>query len=227
MTRPDRDTFWFGVAAQYATRATCPRAQIGAVLVKFDRLIGAGFNGAPEGEPHCLETGESLADHLALDHCERARHAEINALRNALLPPFGATLYVVGSRPICVSCDKRLRQSGVMDAHWRPGHALLDAVLEDVIVWQRETFLGERLLPAANHLLREVRELAADPTNGEEHADALMLAACVLDRIRESATRHGIDLQAETIKKLAINRARTWGEPDAEGVIEHVREVRP
>lgn len=31
MSRPSRDAFWYGLAAQYATRATCPRAAIGAV----------------------------------------------------------------------------------------------------------------------------------------------------------------------------------------------------
>lgn len=223
--RPDRETFWFGLAAQYATRATCPRASIGAVLVKFDRLIGAGFNGAPEGEPHCLEDGESLVAHVALEHCERARHAEINALRNALLPPFGATLYVVGPRPICAHCTDRLQEAGVTDMRHRPLSPLLDSTLHEVIAWQRQTFKGERLLPSAQHLLREVRELAVDPSSGEEHADALMLAACVLDQIRESAAARGIDLMAETVRKLAINRQRTWGQPDEAGVIEHVREV--
>ena len=134
--RPSRDTFWFNLAAQYSTRATCPRASIGAVLVKFDRPIGFGFNGAPEGEPHCPDT----AEHLDLDHCTRARHAEINALRNALLPPFGATLYVWGNRPICAHCADRLREAGVIDIRHDYGLPSLDELAHNIRAWGAATF---------------------------------------------------------------------------------------
>lgn len=218
MSRPSRDAFWFSLAAQYATRATCPRAQIGAVLVKFDRLIGAGFNGAPEGEPHCLEIeGETLAMHLALDHCNRARHAEINALRNALLPSFGATLYVSGNRPICIACKARLRESGVTDIRHEFGMPSLDALARDIRAWQAVTFPRATAASVAEHLRREAEELADDPSSVEEVADIfhLLIAA---------AEANGCDLIAEVARKFAINRQRQWQAPDAAGVVEHVRE---
>ena len=36
--------------------------------------------------------------------------------------------------------------------------------------------------------------------------------------------RNGIDLETAAREKFEVNKARTWGKPDAEGVVEHVRE---
>ena len=228
MTRPDRDSFWFGVAAQYATRATCPRAAIGAVLVKFDRFVSAGFNGAAPSEPHCLERDQTLAEHLAMLHCEWSLHAETNALRNSFVPTDGATLYVVGPRPVCINCRDRLSQRGVTDIRHKESvsrNPMLERVLDDYLSWARETFPGERTLEAGKHLVRELVELQADPSSGEEHADCVMLAVFTLDRLIKSAEAQSIDLVGEITRKLAVNQQRTWGEPDADGVVEHVREV--
>jgi dCMP deaminase len=115
--RPSWDAYFFDLAAKVAGRATCPRAKIGAVLVKQKRIIGTGYNGVPSGEPHCPNTPE----HLALDHCADAVHAERNALANALVPAFDATLYVVGPRPVCPNCRDALRLCGVTDIRWGEG----------------------------------------------------------------------------------------------------------
>lgn len=109
--RPDWDSYFFDLARVIATRATCPRASIGVVLVKNKRIIGTGYNGVAESRPHCPNTRE----HLALDHCTDAIHAEYNALTNALVPVHGATLYVVGPRPICEQCRGWLEKAGVTD----------------------------------------------------------------------------------------------------------------
>ena len=118
--------------------------------MKAKRVIGTGYNGAPSGESHCPHTPE----HLALDHCPNAVHAERNALANALVPAFGATLYVVGPRPICPSCREALALCGVTDVRWRESVLSLDRVVADVRAWQAETFpkgthLFERQWPEA------------------------------------------------------------------------------
>lgn len=212
MSRPDRDTFWFRLAADYATRATCPRASIGALLVKFDRLIGAGYNGAPEREDHCPETPE----HMALVHCERARHAEINALRNALLPPFGAVLYVVGPRPVCVNCSDRLREAGVSTLKWRAEVQTLDSLSRDIRAWQAVTFPQATPASVTEHLRREAEELAAAPLSPEEMADVFHLLVAAADAA-------GYDLAEIVARKFAINRERDWMPADEFGVVEHVR----
>lgn len=212
----NRDDYWFGMAAHVAQRATCPRAAIGAVLVRFDRVISTGFNGAPEREPHCPNT----AEHLALDHCPIARHAEDNALRNALLPAYGATLYVVGPRMVCPDCSDKLRMAGVSDIRWRPSVPTLDTVTREVNEWQAVTFPRATPASVVEHLRREVLELVEDPTDAVELADCYFLLVGL-------AYELGVDLKTVVADKLAINRARVWGEPDAHGVVEHVREVTP
>lgn len=119
MSRPDWDDYFFRLAALVASRATCPRAQIGAVLVKHKRILASGFNGAAPGEPHCPTEGDALIEHIALTTCDRSVHAEVNCLINAWASPFGATLYVSGSRPICVNCSDHLKGQGVTDIRRR------------------------------------------------------------------------------------------------------------
>lgn len=216
--RPDRDTFWFGQAAQYATRATCPRASIGAILVKFDRLIGAGFNGAPPGLPHCLERNQTLEQHLTIDHCVWAVHAERNALYNALIPADGATLYVVGVRRVCEYCRDYLESRGVTDIRYREPAPSLDALARDIRAWQAVTFPRATAASVAEHLRREAEELANDPSSPAEMADVFHLLVA-------AAEANGYDLVDLVARKFAINRQREWQAPDEAGVVEHVREV--
>lgn len=215
--RPDRDSFWFGIAAQYATRATCPRASIGAVLVKFDRIVGAGFNGAAPGLPHCLERGQTFEEHMALDHCGWSVHAERNAVYNTFIQVDGATLYVVGPRPICPDCRDYLTSRGVTDIRWRSGATSLDSLARDIRAWQAETFPHATPASVAEHLRREAAELADEPSNPEEMADVFHLLVA-------AAEANGYDLAEIVGLKFAVNQARTWGKPDIHGVVEHVRD---
>ena len=64
------------IARTVATRATCPRARVGAVLTRSRRILTTGYNGAPRGVAHCTEAGCLMVD----GHCLRATHAEANAI---------------------------------------------------------------------------------------------------------------------------------------------------
>ena len=64
------------VARTVATRATCPRASVGAVLVREHRILTTGYNGAPRHVSHCTEVGCELVG----GHCVRSTHAEANAV---------------------------------------------------------------------------------------------------------------------------------------------------
>lgn len=63
-------------AAMLASRSTCTRLHVGAVVVKDGRIIASGYNGSVTGTPHCTEVGDLIVD----GHCIRAVHAEQNAL---------------------------------------------------------------------------------------------------------------------------------------------------
>lgn len=220
MSRPDRDAYYFNIAAVVASRATCPRASIGAVLVKRDVIVGCGFNGAASGEPHCLERNQTMEQHLALRHCEWALHAERNAIRNAFIPADGATLYVVGPRPVCPNCRDYLVSRGVTDIRHRESVPSLDRVLTEVNEWQAVTFPRATPASVVEHLRREVLELVDDPTDTAELADVIFLVVGLAYELGLSMS----DLARIVAGKLAVNRQRVWGEPDAFGVVEHLRE---
>lgn len=97
------------------------------------------------------------------------------------------------------------------------GRRSLESVMAECTAWADETFPAATLHSRAVHLHREAAELLADPTDAEEMADVLML-------LGHLASHAGVNLTEALTAKLAKNRRRTWGQPDADGVVEHVRE---
>lgn len=98
----------------------------------------------------------------------------------------------------------------------------LDELYREVTQWQRETFGRQSLVDLFSTLEREVGELGMTPPGSDQGREELADVAMVLFEI---ADVEGVDLAAAIEWKLSINRTRRWGEPDAEGVIEHIREA--
>lgn len=108
--RPSWDEYFITLAAQVATRSTCARRAVGAVLVRDRRILATGYNGSPPGFEHCIDVGCLEVG----GHCIRTVHAEVNAIIQAALHGVstqGATLYCT-SAP-CLSCTKMLIGSGI------------------------------------------------------------------------------------------------------------------
>jgi dCMP deaminase len=148
--RPSLDEYWLSMLPLVASRGTCPRRQVGAVLTDIDgRLVSTGYNGNAPGAPHCIDTpcpGSPLSCPPGLrDACE-ALHAEANALvqsRGSRRLPH--TLYC-GLTP-CFPCAKLLLAEGVREvvagalyAHDHSGPRLLNKHGVMVWVWRN----GER-----------------------------------------------------------------------------------
>ncbi len=91
----------------------------------------------------------------------------------------------------------------------------LDTILAEVTTWQRGQFPHATPASLARHLLEEAQELQRDPTDRLEMADVLILLAGLADA-------QGVCLADVVADKLAINKARVWGQPDAYGVVKHV-----
>ncbi len=99
-----------------ATRSTCLRRQIGALVVKSNVIVSTGYNGAPKGFPHCLDVG-CRRDKLNIASGERHEecvgvHAEQNALLQAGRAAESATLYV-NAYP-CKICAKLIINAGII-----------------------------------------------------------------------------------------------------------------
>ncbi|HSV73181.1 MAG TPA: cytidine/deoxycytidylate deaminase family protein [Chthonomonadales bacterium] len=109
--RPSWDDYFLKIARDVATRATCPRRSVGAVVVLDKRILTTGYNGAPHGLPHCTEVGCKMQD----GHCIRTLHAEQNAIVQGALNGVtlrGATLYVT-CQP-CNNCAKMIINAGIV-----------------------------------------------------------------------------------------------------------------
>ncbi len=108
--RPGWDEYFMQVAHTVATRATCPRASVGAVLVREHRILTTGYNGAPRHVAHCTEIGCEMVG----GHCVRSTHAEANAVVQGALYGIGlegATAYC--THQPCVHCAKLLISAGI------------------------------------------------------------------------------------------------------------------
>lgn len=113
MKRPSWDDYFMEMTKLTATRSSCLRRHVGAVLVKDTRVIATGYNGAPAGVTHCEVTG-CLRQKLNVPSGERHElcrglHAEQNAIIQAALygvSTEGATLYCT-TKP-CSICTKMI-----------------------------------------------------------------------------------------------------------------------
>jgi dCMP deaminase len=113
MQRPAWETYFLQIAHLVATRATCDRKHVGAVLVnERKRIVSTGYNGVPAGVPHCDEVGHTLAEIDGRDSCIATLHAESNALDDAGRMARGCTLYTTVIP--CFECAKRIVNSGVV-----------------------------------------------------------------------------------------------------------------
>jgi len=107
MSRPTWDEYFFSIARAVSLRSTCPRLAVGAVLVRDNRVLSVGYNGAPSGQPHCIDVGCDMRD----GHCVRTIHAERNAL-DFFDGPLGSSLTMYTTHTPCAECSYRM-------SHWR------------------------------------------------------------------------------------------------------------
>lgn len=108
--RKSWDDYFMDIAKMVATRSTCDRAHVGAVIVKDKRILATGYNGSLPGEPHCDDIGHLMVD----EHCRRTIHAERNAIAQCYqmgLDPKGSTIYVTHSP--CPICRRLIDEAGI------------------------------------------------------------------------------------------------------------------
>ncbi len=109
MQRSSWDQYFMDIAKQVASRATCDRKHVGALLVRDRTILSTGYNGSIRGLPHCDEVGHMMEN----GHCVATVHAEANAIIQAAKNGVGingATIYTSASP--CWSCFKLIANSG-------------------------------------------------------------------------------------------------------------------
>ncbi|BBB33101.1 dCMP deaminase [Thermotomaculum hydrothermale] len=127
MSRPGWDEYFIELAYFVARRSTCTRRQVGAVIVKDKHILATGYNGAPKGIAHCLDTG-CLRDKLGIPSGTRheicmASHAEQNAIIQAAYHGIAikdAVIYCT-THP-CSICAKMIINAGIKKIYYVEGY---------------------------------------------------------------------------------------------------------
>ena len=126
-SRPSWETYFMEITSLVATRSTCLRRKVGAVIVRDKRILATGYNGAPKGLSHCLDVG-CLREKLDIPRGERHElcrgiHAEQNAIIQAAT--FGTSLkgaHVYTTHFPCSLCIKMLLNASIEKIFYIEGY---------------------------------------------------------------------------------------------------------
>lgn len=108
--RVDWDVYFMNIAKVVASRSTCDRKFVGAVIVRDKTILSTGYNGSIRKLEHCFETGHMMEN----GHCVATIHAETNAIIQAAKNGVcidGATIYTTASP--CWNCFKIIANTGL------------------------------------------------------------------------------------------------------------------
>ncbi len=123
-TRPSWHEYFASITRQVATRSTCLRRKVGAIIVKDKRILATGYNGAPRGVRSSLEIGTCLREELGIPPGERHEicrglHAEQNAIIQAAY--YGVSIkdsVIYSTHQPCVLCAKMIINSGIKKIYY-------------------------------------------------------------------------------------------------------------
>ena len=113
--RVDWHDYFMNIARQVATRSTCDRKHVGAVVVRERTILSTGYNGSIRGMPHCDDVDHDLEN----GHCVATVHAEANAIIQAAkngVQVDGAEIYTTASP--CWNCFKLIANSGIREIYY-------------------------------------------------------------------------------------------------------------
>ncbi len=126
-TRPSWDSYFMQITRLVATRSTCLRRKVGAIIVMDKRILATGYNGAPRNLPHCSETG-CLREKFNVPSGERHElcrgiHAEQNAIIQAATHGISIKNSVLYSTHYpCSICIKMIINSGIKKVYYLEGY---------------------------------------------------------------------------------------------------------
>lgn len=110
MSRISWQQYFLAQAKVASLRSTCTRLEVGAIIVRNNRIIASGYNGSVDDSSHCIDEGCLVVD----SHCVRTVHAEMNALLQCArfgVPTEQTEMYVTHFP--CLPCTKHIIQAGI------------------------------------------------------------------------------------------------------------------
>jgi len=134
--RPNWDEYFMEIAHMVASRSTCLRREVGAIIVKDKRILATGYNGAPKNLSHCLEIG-CLREKNKIPSGERHElcrglHAEQNAIIQAAQHGISIKNSIIFCTNLpCIICSKMIINSGILRIIYDEGYA--DPLASDLL----------------------------------------------------------------------------------------------
>ena len=115
---------YMDVAERFAQLSSAVRLQVGAIVVKDDRIISIGYNGMPAGWDNVCENiiGYDKGKPV-LNSKPEVLHAEANAitkLARSSESGDGASIFVTHAP--CIDCAKLIYQSGINTVYYRTAY---------------------------------------------------------------------------------------------------------
>lgn len=138
------DSYFMKIAEVVASRSSCNRKNVGAVIVVNKTLVSTGYNGAPRGMPHCDDPG---VGHLLVEmggraSCVRSVHAEVNAIAQAARTGVrveGGTLHTTASP--CYECLKVIINAGIIKVVCKEFYASRYGMSDEVMAYAEQAGL--------------------------------------------------------------------------------------
>jgi len=113
---------YMDVAERFAQLSSATRLQVGAIVVKDDRIVSIGYNGMPSGWDNCCEDviREDEVGFQVTKTKAEVLHAETNAIAKLAKSGesgLGATMFVTHAP--CIDCAKLVYQSGIATVYYK------------------------------------------------------------------------------------------------------------
>ena len=113
---------YMDVAERFSQLSSAKRLNVGAIVVKDDRIISIGYNGMPSGWDNECEVCTHVDDvgNPTLVTKPEVLHAESNAIAKLARSPEsgeGATIFITHAP--CIDCAKLIYQSGIATVYYK------------------------------------------------------------------------------------------------------------
>jgi dCMP deaminase len=121
---------YMDVAETFSKLSSAKRLQVGAIVVKDDRIISIGYNGMPAGWTNECEDYLQLSDDTIITKTKpEVIHAEANAIAKLARgneSGDGSTMFLTHAP--CIDCAKQMYAAGVKTVYYRDSYKNTDGL---------------------------------------------------------------------------------------------------
>lgn len=107
------DEYFMNVAVLSSLRSKDPKTQVGACIIKDNKILSCGYNGFPNITNNDILFSRDKNENWLISKSPYVVHAELNAILNTNQPLKDSTIYVTLFP--CNDCAKAIVQAGIKE----------------------------------------------------------------------------------------------------------------